>query len=142
MTDGFDYAGFVARHQAERADRFIAPAWDEFADSFGLPVPAALRSLYQLGVSLSLMKAPIRLGDIEIQGFIPLSSHAIAAGQRYAWKFFEFAVGSSGESLLYSLDGSDLIFVDYRGDGSDIESTETLFTPLLLPLSQHIRTTG
>lgn len=144
VTEEFDYRAWLARYQADRAERFCAPAWEEFADAFGVSVPSPLRSLYLLGNSLQNTPVTLsgELGTLEIQGFTPLSSQSIAASQRYCGSFFEFAIGSSGESWLFSLDGSDQVYVDYQGDGSDIESLEIRFSSLLLWLSKSLPTTA
>lgn len=88
------------------------------------------------------MNAPVVIetdaGSVEIQSFTPLTAQAIKVCKRYDWHFFGFAVGSEGESLLYSLNESDLVHVDHEGNGTDVESTAIEFQQLLDQLENFL----
>jgi len=136
MTDEFDYSAFVEKHRAAMSERFQNPAYDRFVQSFGMDVPIPLRRLYDQGSVL--MNTPVSVGigsaGVDIQSITPITDATIAASQRYGWKFFEFATGSSNESLLFAMDGSDLVYVDHDGNAGDVEATAIKFTSLLLKL--------
>jgi hypothetical protein len=140
MTDEFDYAAFVKQHRAKFVKRLEKPDFGDFETKFGVRAPASLKQLYALTDALIDVPVTVEVSAslVEIQSFTPMDSTTIEACSKYDWKFFEFAVGSENESLLFPLHGSEKVHVDHEGNGQDVEQTDIDFEKLL----DQLRKTG
>lgn len=142
MTGDFDYATFLENRRKDAMECFRSPAFESFESSYGEDIPSSLRRLHTLGDALIGTPLSVQFGNgtLDIQCFVPITPETIAVGERYDWKFFEFAVGSNNESLLFPIRDSGFLFVDHEGNGTDVEMTTIELDSLLTKVEEALQT--
>ena len=139
MTDDFDYQGFLERHRAAVLKEYRSPDVEAFERRFG-KIPPSLLRLYNLRETLIRrgVNAETDEGGIYIESFISLSPRSVESCEMYGWRFFAFACGGEAQSYLISIEEPTRTFIDYEGDGADIEELPVNFEKLVTDLLKRL----
>ncbi|WP_144043612.1 hypothetical protein [Rhodopirellula baltica] len=106
----------IAEHQRTRIADFESPRYDYFVRRFGCDVPLQLKRLYDLRSTLFCHGFSRDCGAnarLWVQYFVTMTPSAIDYCEKYDFRYFHFAVGEDGESLLMSIEDPSQIFVDW-----------------------------
>lgn len=119
-----------AKHQRKRIAEFASPCYGYFARRFGCDVPDKLKRLYDLRSGLFCHAFSRDCGGnapLWVQSFAPMSPSAIDYCERYDFRYFNFAVGEDGESLLMPIDDPSQIFVEWDYDRDPPDAIDLSF---------------